>query len=337
MSDIKFVCSDEGLGDRKMFCTFKKRLYRFNHLQFSNMRTVFFSLKSLLLVVVLIVSFSGIVANTNETKLVLTGSTPGDLMMKRILNIPTQTPVDFIRWNLVLQNNKQFTLNIHFGQSQPNTTGFKNGGENRSATGTYTVTGNKNFQQQYNLKSADLTGTLSMVKLTENVFHFLTPASGFMNGNGGWSYSLNRSQLIASDDILINSSGKEDKSVQAIYDGRTPCREIAAEHPEMKVSATCFKLKWRLILNRHPVTFLPTSFTIRKVIDGKAQNITGKWTAQKGAGVNADQLIYTIEPDKPGESISFLVADEHVLFFLNKKNRPYTGNADFGFALNRNR
>lgn len=300
------------------------------------MRTVFFSLKNLLLVVVLIFSFSGIKANTNKNNLVLIGSTPGDLMMKRVLNIPAQTPVDFIRWNLVLQNNQQFILDIHFGESQPNTTGFKNGGEKRTVAGSYTVGGNKNFQQQYNLKSADLTGMLSMVKLTENVFHFLTPESGFMNGNGGWSYSLHRSPVMASDDILVHSSGKEDKSVQVIYDGRTPCREIAAEHPEMNVSAACFKLKWRLILNRDPVTFLPTTFMIRKVIDGKALNITGKWMVQKGSGTNAGQLIYTIEPDKPGESISFLVADQNVLFFLNKKNRPYTGNADFSFALNRN-
>lgn len=300
------------------------------------MQTVSGSFKSLLLLVLTCSFFPSIFANTVERNLLLTGSTPGDLMMKRILNIPAQTPIDFIRWSLVLQNTKQFTLNIHFGESQPNTTGFKNGGEKRSASGSYTVTGNKNFQQQYNLKSIDLTGILSMVKLTENVFHFLTPESGFMNGNGGWSYSLNRSQVIASDDILVNTSGKEDKSVQAIYDGRTPCREIAAEHPEMKVSAACFKLKWKLILNRDPVTFLPTSFTIRKVIDGKAQNITGKWTVQKGSGTNAGQLIYTIETDKPDESISFLVADQNVLFFLNKKNRPYTGNADFSFALNRN-
>jgi hypothetical protein len=319
-----------------MFRSFKKYLFRLDHLKYSLMRTDFFSLKSLLLVLFLSFSFSCLVANTNESNLVLTGSTPGDLMIKRILNIPAQTPVDFIRWNLIFKNDRQFTLSIHFGESQPNTTGFKNGGEKRSVSGDYSVSGNQYFQQQYNLKSSDLTGMLSMVKLTENVFHLITPEAGFMIGNGGWSFSLNRSQAIASDDILVHSSGKEDKSVQVIYDGRTPCREIAAEHPEMKVSAACFKLKWRLILNRDPVTFLPTTFTIRKVIDGKAQHITGKWMVQKGTGTNAGQLIYTIEPDKPGESISFLVADQNVLFFLNKKNRPYTGNADFSFALNRN-
>lgn len=96
-----------------------------------------------------------------------------------------------------------------------------------------------------------------------------------------------------------------------------------------------FKLKWQLVLNRHPVSLLPTTFTIRKIIDGKAQQVTGKWIIQKGTGSSLGKIMYIIEPDKPAESIAFLVADQHVLFFLNKQLEPYIGNADFGFVLNR--
>jgi hypothetical protein len=298
------------------------------------MRTVLLYCRSLLTGLLLFFSCSCDAAD-HENGLVLTGSTAGDPLIKRMLKIPAQTAVDFIRWNLVLQDDHQFSLDIQFGESQPNTLGFKNGGVKNSFTGSYTVTASDHFKVLYRLSSSDLPGMIALVKISENVFHLLNAQGEFMNGNGGWSYSLNRHKTVEPNTILIKSSGKEDQSARVIYEGRTPCREIAAEHPEMKVSPACFKLKWQLVLNRDPVTFLPTTFMIRKIIDGKAQNVSGKWIIQKGTGINQGQVIYIIEPDKPAESISFLVADRHVLFFLNKQQQPYVGNADFGFALNR--
>src|SRR5690606_23546157 len=99
-----------------------------------------------------------------------------------------------------------------------------------------------------------------------------------MVGNGGWSYSLNRESPVDSGKILISSSVSEDKSLQLVFDGRTPCQEIAAEHPEMNASPSCFKLKWRLILNRDSVTHLPATCIIRKVVDNEPRDISGKWT-----------------------------------------------------------
>ena len=287
-----------------------------------------------LLILLWLFCASYIYASGNQnTRLVLTGSTPGELSVKKMLNIPLQSQIDFIRWNLVLQEDHQFVLDIQLGESQPNTLGFKNGGTKNRFTGGYTVSATDHINVVYHLRATGL--TISLAKISENVFHLLTEQGEFMTGNGGWSYSLSRDKQIASNSILIKSSGKEDRSAQVVYEGRTPCREIAAEHREMKVSAACFKLKWKLVLNRDPVTLLPTTFTIRKIIDGKAQNVSGKWIIRKGTGTNQGQIMYIIEPDKPGESISFLAADHNVLFFLNKKNQPYIGNADFSFALNR--
>lgn len=298
------------------------------------MRTSGILLKRLL--PVLIICFSIVCeAASQENALVFTGSTPGDAQIKRILRIPEQTTVDFIQWNLVLEKDHQFTLAIHYGESQPNTLGFKNGGRKYTTKGSYKVSSTTHFKELYHLQASDLVDKISLVKLSENVLHLVTPAGEFMNGNGGWSYSLNRKKAIESNTIMIRSSDRQETAAQVIYDGRTPCREIAAEHPEMKVSAGCFKLKWQLILNRDPITYKPTTFSIRKVIDGKAQQIYGKWTIQKGTGALDGQIMYIIEPDKPAESISFLVADAHVLFFLNKMNQPYIGNSDFGFAMNR--
>jgi len=276
-------------------------------------------------------------ANTyKEPSIMLTGSTPGDISVKKMFNIPVQTPIDFIRWQLLLDESFQFTLQIAFGEIQPNTMDFKAGGEKRLFKGRCTISANKNFPEIYQLTATEMPEPVSLVKVTANIFHLMTAEGKLMNGNGGWSYSLFRKNPVEQQMVRIKPAVSDEQSAQVIYDGRTPCREIAAEHPEMKVSAACFKLKWRLILNRDPVTFLPTTFVIRKVIDGKAQNVTGKWEIRKGTGSSQGQTFYVIEPDKSGQSISFLVADKQVLFFLNKMNQPYIGNDNFGFALNRN-
>lgn len=277
-------------------------------------------------------------ANGTTSEIVLVGCTPGDEDIKSTLAIPSDTKIDFIRWNLKLESPGTFVLDVAYGESQPNTLDFKNGGKKRSLKGMFTIsknTGNLNFKEVYILKDPGLVKSISLVKLNENVFHLLTSQNHLMIGNGGWSYSLNRESPVNSNEILISSTISNKKSLQLIFHGRTPCREFAADHAEMKVSNSCFKLKWRLILNRDSVTYLPTTYAIRKVVDGKARMISGKWTEIIGADANPDAIIYKIEPEKPDESISFLVGDDNVLFFLNKKNELYVGNKNFSFTLNK--
>jgi hypothetical protein len=304
------------------------------------MRSIHYGCKGILLFVVLVCAntVSSAANPSNDKTFVLMGSTPGDSLIKTMLSIPTQTAIDFIKWNLAFEQNNVFVLDIVFGVSQPNTLGFKAGGIKKIIRGKYMVTGNgspKYGKEIYQLKSADGQVRLSLIKISEHSFHLLAPDGTLLNGNGGWSYSLNRKDPVGGNEVLIHTAALKENSTQVIYEGRTPCREIAAEHPEMKVSAACFKLKWQLILNRDAVTYKPTSFSIRKIIDGKAQHVTGKWIIRKGTGARAGQTIYTIEPDKPDASISFLVADDNILFFLNKDDQPYIGNADFSFVLNR--
>jgi hypothetical protein len=254
-----------------------------------------------------------------------------------MLSISTATQVDFIKWNLNLNDNKTFALNIVYGESQPNTLGFKSGGQTKRFQGSFAVDTspeNKAFREVYQLKSHSLAGTISLVKLSENLFHILTSDNQLMIGNGGWSYSLNRANSVPLKKILIWSAVSDEKAMQVIFDGRTPCQEISAEHPEMNASGTCFKLKWKLILNRDSITNAPTSCIIRKVVDNQPQDVTGKWTIVQKTTENPDVVIYKIETgtDPP---ISFLAGDNHVLFFLDKDGNPFVGNENFSFTLNR--
>ncbi len=266
----------------------------------------------------------------------LAGATPADELIRTMLTIPAESEVDFIQWDLKLYDNHSFVLNIIFGASQPNTLGFKSNAEKRTAKGTFTVSESSNFKTIYHLQSSSLPAGISLAKLSENLFHLLTPQQQLIPGNGGWSYSLNRKDIVSKNEILISSAVTDASPLQLVFDGRTPCQEIAAEHPEMNASPACFKLKWRLILNRDSITFLPTTYIIRKVVDNVVRDsVPGKWTIIKGTAGNPAAVIYQLDPDKPEESISFLAGDDNVLFFLNKKNEPYIGNEHHSYTMNR--
>jgi len=271
-------------------------------------------------------------------EIALVGSTPGDEIIKSMLAIPTDTKIDFIRWNLELKSKNLFVLNLVFGESQPNTLGFKNGGEKRTINGTYLLQKNKkksDFLEIYQLESKDLPGKISLAKLNQNLFHLLTPQNRMMNGNGGWSYSLNRKVPVDSGEMMFSSIGFDEHSLQTVFDGRTPCKEIAAEHPEMNTDQSCFKIKWRLILNRDSATHEPTTCTIRNIVSNNPRNTTGRWKVINGTETNPNLIIYKIEPDNLADPILLLVGDENVLFFLDKNKQPIIGNEDFSFTLNK--
>lgn len=274
---------------------------------------------------------------TNIPGLVLVGSTPGEGPIASILSIPSGVKVDFIRWNLTLEGDNTFELKIVYGGSQPNTLGFTNGGEERDFRGSFDIDrslANSRFKEVYRLKSDQLKTVISLVKVNENVFHILTTDDQLMVGNGGWSFSLNRANPVpVSGDLMIVTAPGNKRSRRVVFDGRTPCQEVAADHPEMRVSASCFKLKWRLILERDSITFLPSKCTIRKVVDNKPVDVSGSWSIVRGTPADPDAVVYKIETGDSDEAF-LLLADEKVLFFLDPEGRPYVGNEDFSFTLN---
>jgi hypothetical protein len=225
-------------------------------------------------------------------------------------------------------------LNLSYGVGKPNTLGFNADSGMQYISGSYTLAEHEQgqpFRKVYRFKPDGASGTFSFVLITADLMHVLDEAGQLMVGNGGWSYQLNRRKPLRESEIFIRTSGADTSSLRMVFDGRTPCREISAEHPEMNASSSCFKLKWRLILNRDPVTHRPTTFTIRKVVDNQPRDITGVWAEERKDGM----LIYTVDADKPGAAISFLVCDARILLFLDKAKRPYLGNELFSYAMNR--
>lgn len=278
-----------------------------------------------------------IVNKTNHTvnEINLVGSTPGDRPIKVQLGIPDQAKIDFIRWDLKINQPGTFNLRIIFGENQPNTLGFMGGGQTKEFQGIYVIAKNE-YSEIYYLSANRL--KVSMIRLNDNLFHILDTENNLLVGNGGWSYTLNNKIPDKWDNKLPKFLGgkknSNDRLVQVIYDGRTPCQEFAHDH-QMQVSSACFKLKWKLTLNRDATTFKPTTYSIRKVVDNVPRDIIGSWTIIKGISGDPDAVIYQLDPDKPDQTISLLAVDENILFFLHPNKKLYTGNEDFSFTLNK--
>jgi hypothetical protein len=266
---------------------------------------------------------------SSDPSVVYIASTPGDDPLRLILSIPAESKVDFMRWNLVLNNAGTFILKLSYGESKPNTLGFIEAHE-RSYEGSFNIT--KSPREIYHLKGRGINGELMLARVNENLLHILTSDQQLMVGNGGWSYSLNAEKPVAVSSLLKSFRAlKNDTARQMIFDGRTPCKEFAKDHG-IAVDPSCFKFKWRLILNRDPETLAPTTYTARRIVYDITDN-TGKWVFRK---TDSDAVIIQLNPDEPQRSISLVMLDNNVLYFLDKNGQPYTGNADFSFVLNRN-
>ncbi|QHT68947.1 copper resistance protein NlpE [Rhodocytophaga rosea] len=278
------------------------------------------------------------------TPVTFVGSTPADNSIRFVLGIAPNDQIDFIKWALNLHTDKAsantFELTITFGESQPNTTGFKNGGRISSFAGTYTISKSSHKPvkgEVYQLVSPKLSGGISLVILNENLLHLLNPDFTLMAGNGGWDYTLNRKEPVASSSSLPVLTAAAalitEKTKEVVFAGRTPCQEIAKAY-NLPKNEDCFKLKWKLTLKRDSITFMPSTYQLSSNID-RSRIIEGKWAIIKGVEGNPDVVLYQLDPDKPNQSFYFLAGDQNVLFFLNKKKQLLTGNNKFSFTLSK--
>lgn len=276
-------------------------------------------------------------SDTNDKKALL-GCTPGDDLIKSQLGIPNETIIDFIKWDLKLDylNHNTFALNIVYGESQPNTLGFKDGGKNKSFQGEYRIS-KDNGNEIYQLKCTGFQTEILLIKLNANIFHLLTPQKQLMIGNGGWSYTLNNTAPDKNDyplPTLTNSIAfLNDTSLQVTYDGRTPCQDFAAEN-NLTVNQSCFKLKWKLILNKDPKSLQPTTYTLKRT-NSRETDLIGYWSIIKGTASNPNAIIIQLDPDQPNQTVFLFVGDENVLFFLHQDKNLFVGNDNFSFTLNK--
>ena len=127
------------------------------------------------------------------------GSTPCDSLIKSLLQIPSATTCDFIKWELSLQKNSPdtFQLTALYGETQNNTNGFKGGGKKIVINGKHVIGNGANANPKakvYYLQGEKLTTSFLLIEMDGNILHFADADKNFLVGNGGWGYVLNKIQ-----------------------------------------------------------------------------------------------------------------------------------------------
>jgi hypothetical protein len=112
--------------------------------------------------------------------------------------------------------------------------------------------------------------------------------------------------------------------VLGVFEGRSPCQEIVRLLNATNREA-CTKIKWRLILYQDPVTHAPTTYALGGFMWRNPPR-TGKWTVTKGAKFDSNATVYQLDPDDPQGFLSFVKADDNILFFLDKDRNLLIGN-----------
>ena len=265
-----------------------------------------------------------------ESKFV--GSTPCDAGPRRFLGIAAAVSCERITWELVLSGRtpSSFVLRIVYGMQARNAPGFDAGGTAITLNGDATAGGDAIVR----LSLERAARSLAFRKIGHNLLHLLDERSALMIGNGGWSYTLSRAGTAIEPDAPASFVPASDRnlSAAAVFDGRTPCQGIAAQMG-VRAGTNCAKLKWRLKLYHDTATRAPTRYVLEGTLYRSAPR-TGRWTVVTRKD-NPNVLVYQLDPDRPGATLSLLRADDNILFFLNRDGGFLVGDSFFSYTLNR--
>ncbi len=247
-----------------------------------------------------------------------TGSTPAGNVVKDFLGIPLADSVDFIRWNITLDNDR-YHLFCHYGIGKPNTNGFINDGKKIAFKAELEKKGN-----YYQLRNGDK--VLILAELNGNLLHIADNSNSLLTGNGGWSYTLNKVSPSATSQVNIFSQQNILKDSVA-YIGRTPCK-IPGIVP---AGTTCYKLKWSIVLYAGAANNETGTYRMNGTPYYEKGGITGKWKIVTGKN---NRIIYQLNDDNGKALIYLLKLDENILVFTDEQGNLLVGDGDFSYTLN---
>lgn len=278
------------------------------------------------------------------------GVTPCDTDPKPLLQIPKNAPCDHMTWKLVLSQDQKtgkpttFALDGAYGLSQPNTpAGHIGGGTKIHLEGNWEITkgvkGNPDVIV-YRLKTNNSSGDITFLKVGNNLLHLLGPDNTMRVGNGGWGYTINRTDMpLPSSGTLTSLTSSVQPSNSSVFGefvGRTPCQDIALQL-NISVPVSCSRIKWDITLYQNERTKTPTIFKTYKINVGASDNrkmTEGKWRIINGTKENPKAVIYQLDFG-PNATLSLLKGDDNVLFFLDKNMQPVVGSPILNYTLSR--
>ena len=248
------------------------------------------------------------------------GSTPAHEVTRIFLQISLTDSIDFIRWKLEIDSGT-FKLEYRYGLAKPGTPGFSNE-QGETIDGKLIKTKN-----HYLLKRNDK--QISLLRINENILHFIDRNNRLLIGNGGYSYALNNMYPVNTD-AFKSGSVKMAINSPLVFEGRTPCRKLSSLLGLNK-SEACNKMKWYIILYTDPVTRKASYFLMGGMKYRKETMTRGTWDIVTSNG----RIIYRLKCDKWIRSLNLLKADNNILLFIDGNGQPLVGNGDFSYTLNR--
>jgi hypothetical protein len=286
------------------------------------------------------------------------GSTPCDDASRAFVGgIASNVPCHTITWHLMFSTNlnanqrARYRLRAQYGlQGKTDPNQLEEGPAFQSSGEWEIVPGSKagSMGVVYRLAADGGQKTVLLMRVGENLLHFLNPDKSLRIGNAGWSYTLNRKGVFAVTPLSTkviepaNASGstnfwkgaaRQGSQIYGYFEGRSPCQEIAKLLNVPKGDA-CIKIKWQLILYQDPVTHAPTSYALGGLAWRNPPKM-GKWAVSKGTKEDPAAVVYQLEPENAEGFLSFQKADENILLFLGNDRSLLVGNENFSYTLNR--
>jgi len=272
---------------------------------------------------------------------VFVGSTPNNETISRRLNTPTHIEPP-VHWELTLyrdaKNQSPTSYKLRCDYAASTNVGKQSQIER---TGLCKLTKGTKFKP--NATVLELDGLVSLFKVDENLLHFLDAEGGLMVGDGGFSFTLNRTTAAESPQqpppanapsvsykLSPQSTGP---TVYGVFEGRTPCMGIARELG-ITLDAHRMKCKWRVTLLQNPETKSPTTYKVEgSFYRGDLRE--GNWSIVRGPDTDSLATVYRLEPARGENALLLLKGDDNVLFFADQKSKPLVGHAEFSYTLNR--
>jgi len=258
---------------------------------------------------------------TTARETTYTGSTLTHRAVRDFLGISLTDSVDFIRWTLIIRDNK-YVLNCQYGIGKAGTNGFIN--EKRvELTGALSIKGFC-YTLLYGKKA------LSILAINANLLHLLDENNHMLVGNGGFSYTLNRKDPVQTDQFNLKVAQVPVKD-SMLFEGRTPCQPLSSI-AGIERSPACDKIKWYILLYTDSHSSETGYYLEGPIGYGRARMHKGKWQIIHGKD---DRLIYKLEPDKEAYAYYLLKADDNILLFTDPQGHLLVGNENFSYTLNR--
>lgn len=253
-------------------------------------------------------------------------TTPCEPHALPIDGLPPDLACEMTAWTLDLNSDGTFSLEVSAGMSRPNTTELAEGAATTERSGTWHVTSPQGATPM--LVLGDGNQAVRFAVISADLLH-VTDATGTLRvGNGGWAYTINRSDPVASGAAPATET-MHAPLLRGDYEGRTPCTEELQDFVGVAAGGQCERIKIALVLTPYPERADAGTYVLKgvRVGDGQRSDRRGEWSLGESG------LLELSVPD--GDPVRWHVPDDAHLYAVSAVGTPLVGTDYLSYTLSR--